>query len=181
MKKRFIISAYTENRIGILSRITIMFTRRGMNIDSLAVSESALEGISKFTISVIDEEDKVNKLCQQIERHVEVLKSFYNSEEELIFQEVALYKVPTKTIIQSNEVEQIVRRHNARFLEITDEFCAIEKTGHKHETQALFEELSQYGILQFIRSGECAITRSSVERLYEFLEDRDKVLEQLNN
>lgn len=175
-KQEFTISAYTENTIGLLNRITIMFTRRRMNIDSLTVSESAIAGISKFTIVVMDYEDRIKKLCVQIERHVEVLKCFFHRNEEVVHQEVALYKVSSESLIAGNHIEKLVREYHARILEITPHYTVIEKTGHKEETQELFEKLNRFGVLQFIRSGRVAITKSDIEKLSVFLKERDRVL-----
>jgi len=175
MKQEYIISAYTENHIGLLNRITIIFTRRKVNIESLTVSESAIAGISKFTIVINEEKEKVINIVKQIEKLIEVLKAFYHTNEEMIFQEIALYKVPTQALMKSDQIEQMVRNHNARILEITKEYTVIEKTGHKEETQALFDDLNQFGVLQFIRSGRIAITRSPIERLSEFLRERGEL------
>lgn len=179
MNQEFIISAFTENHIGLLNRITIIFTRRKINIESLTVSASALAGISKFTIVVDTTEDKVSKVVKQIDKLVEVLKAYYHTNDEMIYQEIALYKVSTEALTSSNQIESLVRQYNARILEVTPDYTVIEKTGHKEETQALFEGLNQIGVLQFIRSGRIAITRSPIERLSEFLKDRDALLESI--
>ena len=176
MKQEYIISAYTENNIGMLNRITIVFTRRKVNIESLAVSESAIKGISKFTIVVEATEEQVAKIVQQIEKQVDVLKAFYHTNDEMIYQEIALYKVPTDALTESNKIEMLVRKHNARILEITKEYTVIEKTGHKDETQSFFDDLNEFRVMQFIRSGRIAITRSPIERLSEFLKERDGIL-----
>jgi len=176
MKEEFIISAYSENHIGLLNRITIIFTRRKVNIESLTVSESALRGISKFTIVVREERSRVENIVKQIEKQVDVLKAYFHTNEEMIFQEIALYKVPTTALMESDQIERMVRQHNARILEITKDYTVIEKTGHKEETQELFEGLNRFGVLQFIRSGRVAITRSPNERLSEFLAERDALL-----
>ncbi len=121
MKQEYIISAYSENHIGLLNRITIIFTRRKVNIESLTVSESALAGISKFTIVVNEEKEKVVNIVKQIEKLIEVLKAFYHTNDEMIFQEIALYKVPTQALMDSDQIEKMIRSHNARILEITKE------------------------------------------------------------
>ncbi|MFA9390079.1 MAG: acetolactate synthase small subunit [Prolixibacteraceae bacterium] len=176
MKQEYIISAFTENHIGLLNRITIVFTRRKVNIESLTVSESAIKGVSKFTIVINSTEELVQKIVQQIEKQVEVLKAFYFTNDEMIYQEVALYKVSTEALTASNQIETLVRKHNARILEITSDYTVIEKTGHNDETQAFFDDLNQFKVLQFIRSGRVAITRSPIERLSEFLAERDAIL-----
>jgi acetolactate synthase-1/3 small subunit len=170
-KQTYTISAFSENHIGLLNRITIIFTRRQVNIDSLTVSGSAIPGIHKFTIVVYECKDKVEKVVEQIEKLVEVLRAFYHTEDEVIFQEIALYKVPTKTMIEGNKIEAIIRMHHARILEVKPEYTVIELTGHKDETQALFDELSNYGLLQFTRSGRIAVTRSSKEVFSNYMKD----------
>ena len=180
MKKEFIITIYSENHIGLLNRITINFTRRKMNIESLTVSESAIKGISKFTIVLNETEDRVKKVVGQLEKVVDVLKAFYHTNDEMIYQEIALYKVPTEALYETDKIETMVRNSGARILEITKEYTVIEKTGHKEETQALFELLNEFKVLQFIRSGRIAITRDPIERLSEFLKERDTFLEAMD-
>ena len=181
MKQEYIITVFSEDHIGLLSRITIIFTRRKINIDSLTVSESAIAGIFKFTIVISDTADRVQKVVGQLEKVVDVIKVYSNTNDEMIFQEIALYKVSTEFLFESNDVEKIVRNSGARILEITREYVVIEKTGHSNETQLLFEELnSTYGVTQFNRSGRVAITRSNIERLSEFLKERDTMLEQVD-
>lgn len=178
--EEYIISAFTENNIGLLNRITIVFTRRGVNIESLTVSESAIKGISKFTIVVKTTEDLVQKIVSQIEKLVEVLKAFYHTDDQIIYQEIALYKLPTKAFLESNLVETIVRKHGARIMEITKDFTVVEKTGHNIETTALFTEFQNVcGVLQFIRSGRVALTRSPIEKLSKFIKERDEYLEKV--
>ncbi len=174
-KKTYTISAFSENHIGLLNRITIIFTRRQVNIDSLTVSGSAMPGIHKFTIVVHDCLEKVQKVVEQIEKLVEVLKAFYHTEEEVIHQEIALYKVPTKALLESNKVEATIRKHNARILEVRPEYTVIELTGHKEETQKLFDELNKYGLLQFTRSGRIAVTRSSKEVFSNYMKEVGKL------
>lgn len=180
MKQEFIITVYSENHIGLLSRITLIFTRRKMNIESLTVSESAIPGVFKFTIVVKETRDRVGKVVGQLEKVVDVMKAFYHTNDEMIYQEIALYKVPIEALYESDHVEKMVRKASARILEITREYVVIEKTGHKEETQALFEDLNQFKVLQFIRSGRIAITRDPIERLSEFLKERDALLDQVD-
>ncbi len=176
MKKEYNITVFSENHIGLLARITLIFTRRKINIESLTVSESAEPGIYKYTIVVVCSEDTVRKVVGQIEKVIDVLKAFYLTNEEMIYQEIALYKVPTESLYDTDQLEKIVRNSGARILEITREYTVIEKTGHKEETQALFVELKQFKVMQFIRSGRVALTRDPIERLSEFLKERDAFL-----
>jgi acetolactate synthase-1/3 small subunit len=173
-KNTYTISAFSENHIGLLNRITIIFTRRHVNIESLTVSGSAMPGIHKFTIVVNDTYEKVQKVVGQIEKLVEVLRAFSHTEDEVIHQEIALYKVPTKALVEGNKVEDTIRNHHARILEVRPEYTVIELTGHKEETQALFDELKNYGLLQFTRSGRIAVTKSRKEVFSSYMQEIGK-------
>ena len=159
MKRRFTISVFTEDIVGLLNRVTIVFTRRKINIESIAASDSEVKGIHRYTIVVSESVDTVRKVTLQLEKQVEVIIAVYHLDEEVIHQEIALFKVPTSILLQGGEAEHIVRSHHARVLSVESQFTVIEKTGHKHETQKLFEELEPFGILEFVRSGRVAITK----------------------
>ena len=159
MKKRYTISVFTEDIVGLLNRVTIVFTRRKINIESIAASDSEVHNIHRYTIVVNETEDLVKKVTLQLDKQVEVIKAVYHLDEEIIYQEIALFKVPTDILMQGGEAEHILRAHHARVLSVEPEFTVIEKTGHKEETQHLFDELEPFGILEFVRSGRVAITK----------------------
>ena len=159
-KKEFTITAYTENHVGLLHRLSMIFTRRQINIESLTTSESEQEGIHRFTIAVTESEEAVRKVVAQIEKQIEVLRAAYFERTEVVQQELALYKLPTETLTDGLEVERIVRQHNARFLTIERRFVVVEKSGYRRETKALFDELKPFGITEFVRSGRIAVSRS---------------------
>ncbi len=166
MEQEYIITVFSENKVGLLSQITTVFTCRNVNIERLNTSESALAGIHKFTIVVRTDPEKIEKLARQVEKRIDVLKVFVFTSDEVVQQEIALYKVT-----RSRNVEQLVRRHNVRILEIDDDYIVVEKTGYKSETRELFELLQPYGVQQFVRSGTVAIVKSRRELLNEYLEE----------
>ena len=168
-KKLYTITIFSENTPGILNQITIIFTRRQINIETLSVSPSSHKGVHKFTISVQTDANMIEKVIKQIDKRIDVIKAYYNVDEELVYQEIALYKVATETVLDSDEVESIIRKHNARILEIDRVFTVIEKTGHTNETQELFEELNKFKVMGFVRSGRIAVTKSACERLTDHL------------
>ena len=164
MEQEYIITVFSENKVGLLSQITTVFTCRDVNIESLTTSESALQGIHKFTIVVRTTPDQVDKLVRQVEKKIDVLKTFVYTPDEVVQQE-----------IRSRGVEQLVREHNVRILEIDEDYIVVEKTGHKADTQALFRLLQPYGVQQFVRSGTVAIIKSRRELLNEYLEEIDRL------
>lgn len=168
MNKEYIITVFSENKVGLLSQITTVFTCRDINIESLTTSESSIPGIHKFTIVVITDPEKIEKLVKQIEKKIDVLKAFVFTPDEVVQQEIALYKVT-----RSNSVEKLVRDHHVRILEICDDYIVLEKTGHKEDTQSLLELLQPHGVQQFVRSGQIAIIKSKRELLNEYLQKRE--------
>jgi acetolactate synthase-1/3 small subunit len=170
-KQEFTITVYTENQIGLLNRIAIMFSRRKINVESLNTSPSEVEGIHRFTIVIHEIEDVVKKLVRQIEKQVEVLKAYYNNNEELIWQELALYKVSTDEIAEKVKVERLLREYGARAVVIRKDYTVFETTGHREETDRLISVLEPYGLIEFVRSARVAIIKASSgfhEKLREF-------------
>ena len=168
----YTVTVYSENQVGLLNQISIIFTRRQLNIESLSVSGSAIEGVHKFTITTYSDRETMEKLVKQIEKRIDVLRAFFYTDDEIIFQEVALYKVPTDKLLDDRSIEDLIRKHNARILEVNRTYTVIEKSGHPDETQSLFEELSRYDFMQFVRSGRVAITKSTVEHVSIFLQEQ---------
>ncbi|HZF65970.1 MAG TPA: acetolactate synthase small subunit [Chitinophagaceae bacterium] len=182
MKQEYTITVYTENHIGLLNRIAIIFSRRKINIDSLNTSPSEIEGIHRFTIVIDEVEDVVRKLVRQIEKQVEVLKAYYHTNEEIVWQEMALYKVPTDVIAEKVKVERWLRKYGARVVAIRKDYTVFEATGQREETEKLIEVLAPYGLIEFVRSARIAIIRESRgfhEKLKEFeqQEPSDEVIE----
>ncbi len=168
MNKEYTLTVFTEHQTGMLSRVVSICTRRYINVESLTTSKSSIPGIHRFTIVVNTTEDMVRKLCAQLEKQVDVLKAYFDENSEIVYQEIALYKIPTQKFMQGNRVEKLIRRHNARVLEIEEEYIIVEKTGHAEETEALLEDLKEIGIYEFVRSGRIAIPRP-MERLSKYL------------
>lgn len=160
-KQEFTITVYTENQIGLLNRIAIIFSRRKINIESLNTSPSEIEHIHRFDIVINETEDIVRKLARQIEKQVEVLKVYFNTNEDIIWQEMALYKVPTDTIAEKVLVERLLRENGARAVVIRKDYTVFETTGHREETDKLIEVLQPYGLIEFVRSARVAIIKSS--------------------
>lgn len=160
-KQEYTITVYTENQIGLLNRIAIIFSRRKINVDSLNTSPSEVESVHRFTIVINETEDVVRKLCRQIEKQVEVLKAYYNTNEEIVWQELALYKVPTDIIAEEVQVERLLREHGAKAVVIRKDYTVFEVAGHREETDNLIKVLEPYGLIEFVRSARVAIIKHS--------------------
>jgi acetolactate synthase-1/3 small subunit len=170
-KQEYTITVYTENQIGLINRIAILFSRRKINIESLNTSPSEVDGIHRFTIVINETEEVVRKLCRQLEKQVEILKAYYNTNEEIIWQELALYKVSTDEIAEKVKVERLLREYGARAVVIRKDYTVFETTGQREEIDRLITVLEPYGLIEFVRSARVAIIKESAgfhEKLKEF-------------
>ncbi len=159
---RYTISIYSENNIGLLNRISAIFLKRHINVLSFSTSQSEIPDVFRFVIVLKMTESGVKKIVQQIEKQVDVIKSFYHTDEETIFQESALYKVKSSYLFEERQIQNIIKDSHANIVTVSPEFFVIEKTGFRHETEKLREDLAPYGLLQFVRSGRISVTKSAM-------------------
>jgi acetolactate synthase I/III small subunit len=160
-KQEYTITVYSEDQIGILNRISIIFSRRKINIQTLNTSPSEVPGIHRFNIVIDETEEVIKKLVRQIEKQVDVLKAYYNTNDEIIWQEMALYKVPTEIIAEKAKVERLLHQFGARVVAIRKDYTVFETTGHREETDRLISALEPYGLIEFVRSARVAIIKES--------------------
>lgn len=163
------ISVFTENTVGILNRITIVFTRRHINIESITASETEVPAIYRYTIVVRESEDLVKKVVGQLEKQIDVFKAFYHFDDQVVYQELALIKTATDHV-RFPELEQIIRKHNARILAVSVEFVVFETTGHPEVIENLLMDLSSFELLEFARSGRVAVTKP-MKKLEAYLQE----------
>tara|TARA_B100000575_G_C23117092_1_gene645898 strand:+ start:799 stop:1329 length:531 start_codon:yes stop_codon:yes gene_type:complete len=158
-KEVFTVSIYTENNIGLLNRISAIFLKRHVNIESLTSSQSEIDDIYRFVILVNVSEIKIKRIIKQLEKQIEVIAAFYHTDKETIFLETALYKVKSKSLFEKKDIQKIIKNSQANIVTVSPEFFVIEKTGWRRETEALYDSLEPYGLLQFVRSGRISVTK----------------------
>ena len=159
----YTISIYTENNIGLLNRISAIFQRRRINIESLNISVSEIEGVSRFTILVNMTEVNVKKILGQIEKQVEVIKAYYHEDDDTIFQESCLFKIKSDLLFEERQIQNIIKESNARIVTVNKAFFVLEKSGRRSEIELLNRELSVFGIMQFVRSARIAVTKDELK------------------
>jgi len=162
-KQLFTISVYTENNIGLLNRISAIFQRRHINIESLNTSPSEIEGVSKFTIVVNMTDENIKKIIGQIEKQVEVIKAYYHKDEDTIYQESCIFKMQSDLLFEERQIQNIIKDSNARIVTVNKSFFVIEKSGRKEEVDLIYKELKPFGILQFTRSGRVSVSKQPME------------------
>ncbi|MEN8186033.1 MAG: acetolactate synthase small subunit [Bacteroidota bacterium] len=168
-KTLYTVSIYTENNIGLLNRISSIFLKRHINIESLTVSTTEIENVSRFIIVSYMTEEKIKKIIGQIEKQVEVIKAYYHTNEESIYVQTALFKIKSKLLFEKREIQNIIKNSNAQIVTVSPEFFVIEKSGRKEEIEELYQELFPYGIMQFVKSGRISVSKEEM-RISEILQ-----------
>jgi len=162
-KQLYTVSIYTENNIGLLNRISAIFQRRHINIESLNTSPSEIEGVSRFTIVVFMDEVGIKKIIGQIDKQVEVIKAFYHTEEQTIYQISGLFKIKSDLLFEEPKIQNIIKESNARIVTVNKVFFVLEKSGKREELKELYEKLAVFGIMQYTRSGRIAVTKDEMK------------------
>jgi acetolactate synthase-1/3 small subunit len=161
--ERYTVSVYSENNLGLLTRIATIFLKRHINIESLTVSSTEIDHVSRFIIVVEITEEQVKKIIGQIEKQVEVIKAYYHTNDEVIYLQSALFKIKSSLLFEERQIQNIIKNSNAQIVTVSPEFFVIEKSGRKEEIETLYDELSAFGIMQFVRSGRISVTKDEMK------------------
>ena len=159
-ENKYTVSIYTENSVGLLNRISAIFQRRHINIESFNSSVTEIKNVQRWTILVITSETQIKKIVGQINKQIEVIKSYYHTDEETIYQESCLFKIKSSLLFDDRKIQNIIKESNSVIVTVNPEFFVIEKSGRTYELDELYDKLSEYGILQYIRSARIAVTKA---------------------
>ena len=174
-EKLYTLLVYSENIAGILNQITAVFTRRQVNIESLNVSASSIEGVHKYTITAWSDEDQIEKITRQIEKKIDVIKADYFTDDQLFIRETGLYKLNTKKVLENPDISRTIRRHEASITEVNPTYIIVMKNGKTEDILSLYNALNAFDcVFQYTRSGRIAVTRAKQEEVSAFLEEREK-------
>lgn len=173
MKQEYTLTVYAENQVGLINKIAIMFSRRKISLESLNSSPSEIDKIYRFTLVVTETEAVVKNLVRQMEKIVDVFIVFYNTNSEIIWQQMALYKVPTSVTMKEVKVERLLREYGARAVVIREDYTVFETTGQQEEIEKLLNKLAEYQLIEFVRSSRIAIIKSS-EGIHKRILDMEK-------
>ncbi len=183
MKQEFTLTVYTENQVGLLNKIAIIFSRRKINLESLNTSPSEIENIYRFTIVIIETQTVVQNLVRQLEKIVDVFKVYYNTNDQIIWQIMALYKVPTSVIIKDIKVERLLREYGAKAVVIREDYTVFETTGQDEEINKLLAYFETNNLIEFVKTSRIAIIKSSqgIHQKILDMEQNDPTNKPINN
>ena len=161
--KTFTISIYTENNIGLLNRISAIFQRRHINIESLTTSQSEIDGVNRFVIVVNVTKSNADKIVKQIEKQVETIRAYCHTDEETIYTESCMFKIKSELLFEEPQIQNIIKESDTRIVTVNKEFFVLEKSGRRNEIESLRRDLNAFGIMQFVRSGRIAVTKEEMK------------------
>jgi acetolactate synthase-1/3 small subunit len=157
---RHTLSVLVEDQPGVLARISALFSRRGFNIDSLAVGPTELSGISRMTIVVNVEELPLEQVTKQLNKLVNVLKIVELDQDSAVQRELLLVKVKADHDNRSAVLE-IVELFRAKVVDVAVDTVTIEATGSRDKLEALLRVLEPHGVKELVQSGMVAVGRGS--------------------
>lgn len=155
-----IVSVLVENKAGVLAKISGLFSRRGFNIESLAVGPTDDEKISRITLSVNAEEHSVEQIIKQLYKLINVIKIQELDPSNIVARELVLIKVSADSKTRP-EILEIVSVFRANIVDVGKKTLLIEITGDSSKVKALEDLLRPFGILELVRTGKIACTRGS--------------------
>ncbi len=163
MIHRHVMSVTVRDRPGVLVRIAGLFARRGFNIDSLSVAQTQEPGISRTTFVVSGEDATIEQVQKQLHKLIDVLKVIDHSEASFVDREMMLIKVAVDSPEARVELRQIAHDFRARIVDVHREALIFEVTGDEGKIAAFIEQMQSFGILDVMRTGRVALTRSSAD------------------
>lgn len=160
MKQEYTLTAYTEDQMGLLNKITVILSRRKISLESLNISTCEIDKMYRCTLVINDTFEIVRNIALQIEKIIEVFKCYINTNNEIVWKQMGLFKVKTSSIM-NEEMNYLLRKYNTQFITIEKDFTVFEVTGHEKEINNLAAELKEFELIEFIKSARVAVTLNS--------------------
>jgi len=158
--RKHTIAVIVENKPGVLSRVSGLFSRRGFNIHSLAVGTTEDDGLSRMTIVVRGDDDVLEQITKQLYKLIDVVKVYELSNISAVDRELVLIKVAANENTRA-EIQQIVDIFRAKIVDLGETSLIVEATGDSEKIDAIEELLKKFGIREMVRTGRISLSRSS--------------------
>lgn len=150
-KQEFTITIYTENNMGLINRIALLFFKKRINITKINAGPTDVAEVQQFTIVVTETEENIQNMIHQIEKQVDVLRAYYNADNESDKYETVVYKVPTRVIVSQQKVERLLHFYEANIVVRCNDYTVFEVTDQKSKINELEEALEPWGLESFVR------------------------------
>ena len=152
------LSVLVEDKPGVLARVASLFSRRGYNIQSLAVGATEQKDMSRMTIVVSVEESPLEQITKQLNKLINVIKIVEQDDDNSVARELALIKVRADATTRSQVIEA-VNLFRAKVVDVSTESLTVEATGTQEKLEALLRVLEPYGVRELVQSGVVSLSR----------------------
>jgi acetolactate synthase I/III small subunit len=159
--KAHTLSVLVENKAGVLSRVTGLFSRRGFNIESLAVGPCEEQDMSRITIVVIGDDAQVEQVMKQLNKLIDVIKVSDLTDNERVERELVMFKVTADQGSTRAEIMQIATIFRAQIVDVGAKSVILQVVGDPDKINAMEKLLRQFGIKELIRTGRIGILRGT--------------------
>jgi len=158
---RHTITVLVKDHPGVLTRVSSLFTRRGFNIESLAVGHTEEAEISRMTIVVKGDDRILEQITKQLNKLIDVIRVRDIHPNNSVERELALIKVNANPLATRSEILQIVDIFRAKIIDVNSQIVTIETTGTEDKVNALIELLRSFGLKEVVRTGKIALSRGT--------------------
>jgi acetolactate synthase-1/3 small subunit len=169
MKNQYTFTIYAEDQIQLFQKITLIFSRKKIKIESFNFSSCEVDQISRFTILITETYEVVQNLVPQIEKIIEVYRCYCNTNEEIIWKQLTLFKVPTVAIYQES-LSSFLKKFHVTAVSIERDYTVFQATGNEEEINDLVIKLSDFNLIEFIKSSRIALIKNSTGFAKELLD-----------
>ncbi len=157
---KHVLAVLVENKPGALTRVSGLFSRRGFNIENIAVGETLTPGISRMTITVEGSETLIEQVMKQLHKLINVIRVSNLSAEPSVMRELMLIKVRAE-VGNRSDIQQIVETFRGKVVDVSPNSMVIEVTGNEEKMEAIKLLLEHFGILEIVRTGKVALLRGA--------------------
>ncbi len=169
--KRHSLSVLVDNEAGVLSQVSRMFSRKGYNIESLAVGTTDDPRVSRITIEILADDKQINLLCNQLRKLMPVHSVKLLNLEKSIHRELILLKVNVANNDACNRVIQIANIFRASIIDVSTTTLTIAMIGDNQKTEAIIDLVKEFGVLELVRTGMIALERGA-DTIYEATKEK---------
>lgn len=160
--ERHTISVLVENKPGVLARVSGLFSRRGYNIESLAVSPTEKADVSRMTLVTTGTRQTLEQITKQLYKLIDVIKVYDHTDDPVVERELALIKVRCSKQTRS-DILQLIEVFRGNVLDLSQSSIIVEVTGNERKVSAIQRSLNEFGIVELVRTGKIVLVRGQRE------------------
>lgn len=150
---------WAENKTGVFFRILFLFRKKQINIESVTAGHTEIPGITRITVTVEADRAKLKNICHQVYKLIDVIKAEHIKTEDLVYRELAMMKIKIKEKEEKSEALRVIEHFRGRVMNMTKNTLIIEVTGREVKIDAFYENMKDFTIVEFVRTGRTGLLK----------------------